>query len=143
MFRLRLAAVLALLAAGAMSASAQDSVREPPPGEGVICALAVYSAVAEAGSRCRTGQDAKFQSDLREMVASLDDYVLRNGDLTAAQLRQFKASPAGAGIPTERLCKGDAVKMYDAMKARDTREARSQLEKLLARPGKPTWGACL
>lgn len=139
MLRLRMAAVVALWAA-AMSARAQEPVREPPPGEGVICALAIYSAVAEAGSRCRTSQDAKFQSELREMIASLDDYILRNGDLTAEQLRQFKASQAGVGIPTERLCKSDAVKMYDAMRARDV---RSQLEKLLARPGKPTWGACL
>lgn len=143
MFRTHLVMLAALLAAGPMAAQAQSPAREPPPGEGVICALAIYSAIAEVGARCRAGQDAALQSSIRGIVASLDDYVLRNGDISPEQLRKFKASQAGATTPTERLCKGDVVLMYDAMKGQDARKVRSEVDKLLARPGQPTWGTCL
>jgi hypothetical protein len=115
---------------------------EPPPGEGVMCALAIYGVVDQVGRRCFPGQDAPMQAEIGRAVAKLDGYVLANG-WTAKDLARFKRDQTWVDEPNDKLCKGDPADLYRGMAAADLAELRAGVDAQVSRPGKPTWGDCL
>ena len=140
----------ALIAAGVGASAAHawsvQAPREPLPGQGVICSMAILNAMAEVGRRCFPGQNPEFQAELARATALIDDYVLRNSDWTPADLERFKREQAHVG-DTEAfpsLCHDrDVVGMYRQMAASDLAQTRADTDRMLARPGRPTWGDCL
>ena len=138
-----LAAAVAIIMASVVAARAQ--VREPEPGEGVICAWAIYSAMIEVASRCFPGEHADVQVALRDGVSRIDDYVRRNGEPPPSEedIARFKREQGLVGAPTEQLCHGDAVGMYHAIAAQGAEKIRESIDAVVARPGRPSWGTCL
>ena len=115
---------------------------EPPPGEGVICALGIYSAVAEVGKQCFPSQDLEFQEGVNRAVAKLDAYVLKNSETTKDDLARLKYEQSRVGKPKDIVCSSDMLKLYQGM-ARNGAGVEAAVDKLVSRPGKPTWGSCL
>lgn len=136
-------ASIALLLALPASASLSQQARVIPPGEGVICAWAIYGALAEVAERCPVASDEAFRLELRRTVDRLDAYVLANSQLTTEQIADFKSVQSHVGTPTEHLCQGDPLDMYDAMRSTGVDDLRTSIDELTARPGQPTWGTCL
>jgi hypothetical protein len=132
--RLALATSLTLLAVPAGARS--------PPGEGVICAAALYTYADEVMSKCHAGKQPKLQAELRRGVKRIDAYLLKNSTMTRADLVAFKREQAGVGRPAEVLCGVDDEGLYKALTNKSPQELRSFFDNLLARPGKPTWGTC-
>lgn len=130
-----------LLFCAASSPLAQE--REPPPGEGIFCALAIYSYVDQVAAACRPTEAPELRAALRESVARLKTYVLANGGGTEAEVEQFLRDQGGVGAAKERLCTGDPLMMYEAIKRSGPAQLRSGIGTMVARPGKPTWGTCL
>ncbi len=114
-----------------------------PPGEGVLCAAAIFGLMAEVGRRCFPDKDRAFQTELARSVEKLDEFMLRDPDWTAAKLATFKASPTRPSVDTTRLCQGDAIQMFDAIAAQGASALRVSIDKSVSRPGKPSWGDCL
>ena len=143
-----ISAALALLTSSAdhQRASAQVNDRTPPPGEGVLCAWAIYAAIATVGQKCHPGEDPEFQSALGRTIARFDAYVLANStpSATPAWIDAFKRQQGSQDTPTAALCANkDAENMYQALLKAGANEIRKSTDELLARPGNPEWGTCL
>jgi len=136
------AAVLALMTlSGVNPASPQDQVQA---GEGVICLWAISSLVAEVGQRCAPDRNPEAQDALRQSVRRIDAYVRANSDITDEQFAQFKREQARVGAPEAELCHGDPMQMFESMATDEAAgQIREQTDRILAQPGKPTWGTCL
>jgi hypothetical protein len=120
-----------------------DPPRRPPAGEGVVCAWGVYTLAATVGEKCFPGQNPALQADLKAAVSALDAYVARNDPkMTPAAVAQFKREQAHVDAPPDLLCRGDALQMYRAVEKVDRAKWKGDLDRLLARDGKPTWGDC-
>jgi len=126
-------------------AFAQAEAVRSEPGEGVICAWAIYSAMAEVGARCHPDEDADVQAELTLAVARLDAYVIANTTppATIERIAEFKREQGMAGAPKEQLCRGAPEEMYKSVAARSPAEIRKTVDDLVARAGPPTWGTCL
>ncbi|MBI1251792.1 MAG: hypothetical protein GC189_10000 [Alphaproteobacteria bacterium] len=126
-------------------AIAQSGRRTPEPGEGVICAWALYSVAAEVGRRCFPGQNVEVNEELVRSVARIDAFVIANTDpqTTKQQIDEFKRQQGGVGADQESLCRGDAVQIYRSLAAQGALEIRRSIDTLVSRPGSPTWGTCL
>lgn len=129
------AAALALIAGPALAQS--------KPGEGVICAAALYTYADEVISKCHDGKQPKLQAELRRGVKRLDAYILKNSKMTKAELASFKREKAGVGRPPEVLCQVDDEGLFKALTNKSAKEMRSYFDRLTARPGTPTWGKCV
>ena len=114
-----------------------------PAGEGVICALGIYNAMAEVGRRCLDGQEPEFQAELDRTVSQIDEYVLRNSDTSRADLMAFKREQALLGEPEAEVCRPEPIGMYRHMASAGAASLRASTRQLLKRPGKPSWGDCL
>ena len=150
--RVRAAFSVALLAitfvssstASAQRPSSSTESRDPPPGEGIVCAWALYSVAAQVAARCFPGENPALEAELRNSVTKLDAYVARNSkDATPANIEKFKQEQGGVGAPVERLCKGDAVMVYRAFERAGPDKLRLETDKATARDGPPSWGTCL
>jgi hypothetical protein len=144
--------VLALVAASFLAALggepfafAQSGRRTPEPGEGVICAWALYSVATEVAGRCYPGQNVEVQQELVRSVARIDAFVIANADpqVTEQQVEEFKRQQGGVGADEELLCHGDAEQLYQSLAAQGASEIRQSIDTLVSRPGPPTWGTCL
>lgn len=113
------------------------------PGEGVICAMGIYNAMAEVGRRCFAGQDQEYQNELIRAVNRIDRYVLSNSNWTDADLAKFKREQARVGEPTDLVCVAEMTDMYLHSSKQGAPRLRKTTDVLLARPGPPTWGDCL
>jgi hypothetical protein len=130
-------------AAAPQAPAAAPIERQRSPGEGVLCAWALVSVVAEVGARCFPGQSPAMQSELHRSVNRLDAYVLKNGrDMTQAKVNDFKRQEGGVGAPTEGLCSGDPVELYRAFEKRGPEELRTMIDRAVERAGSPTFGTC-
>jgi hypothetical protein len=114
-----------------------------PAGEGVICLWGITNAAAEIGRRCRPGQSSAFQAELERSVGRVDAYVLRNSPATAEDIARFKREQGLSETPQAQLCTGELIAFYDHLAARGPEALRSEVDRLLSRPGPPTWGDCL
>lgn len=113
------------------------------PGEGIFCAAAIYSVAYEVAHRCFSAQSPDVQAALKDAVARLDAYILENSKSTRAQIDQFNRDQGGVGAPTERLCRGDSVQIYQAIARAGAVKLRSSVDMMTARKGPPSWGTCL
>lgn len=140
-----LLAGVCLVAGALLQPRASAQMREPEPGEGVICALAIYATVMEVGRRCYPEADAEIQGELARSVSRIDAYVLANtnGQVTQQQIDEFKRQQGNFGASEEFLCHGDPDQMYQSVVAQGVAELRRSTDELLSRPGEPTWGTCL
>lgn len=139
------AGALAVLTGAASTPTPQDA-RETPPGEGIICAMAIFGAIAEIGRRCYPDRLPEFQEELRQSLVRMDAYVLANSDTTAEDLERFKADQTGVGVPDAELCSSEFASIYTEPPPEaitDAAEFRTYVDQLVARPGTPTWGTCL
>ena len=148
MFRTIGAIALASLALGWPS-TAPSQERQAPPGEGVICAWAIYAVISNVAERCDPDGDPDLRAELRRAVERLDAYMAANTNLTPEQIHAFKVDQAHIDVPTTELCASEAVDLYRGFeRGRDDGEVnvqalRSHVDGLVARPGTPTWGTCL
>lgn len=131
--------VMVALATG--PAVAQPSSEKP--GEGVICAWAIMTTMAEVGDRCFPGEDPDYQRELHSAVSRLDAYVAKNSKRTPAEIQAFKRQQAHVGAPVEAICHGDVVEMYRALHKRGAPSVRAIVDQVAAHDGEPTWGTCL
>jgi hypothetical protein len=143
-----LAAMAALVAAAPRGAESDAELiaraaREPPPGEGAICALALFAAAAEVGRRCFPDERPALQAELDRASARLDAFVLANSRTSRAELDELKRKQALVGAPQAELCASDAMMIYRAFAAQGADALKADSEKLVTRPGPATWGDCL
>jgi hypothetical protein len=126
-------------------ASAQTEPRESEPGEGVVCAWAIYSAMAEVGGRCLPEEDLEFQEELQRSVARIDEYVLLNASppVTVEQVAEFKREQGNTDSTTEHLCGAEMIGYFRSFAEQGADSVRTATDQMLARPGNPTWGTCL
>jgi hypothetical protein len=133
-----------LLATPALVGAAPPPPRLSPPGEGVLCMMVFVDVAAEVGRRCFPGQNLPFQTRVESAEAKFDAYVLKNGPATPAQLAAFKKDQARIGSPAfECNAGGDLVQTYKNFLAVDPNFLTTEVDKLLARPGRPTFGDCV
>jgi hypothetical protein len=139
--------LVVVLGAGLLLADSgfRTAAADPPlktPGEGVMCALGIYTYLEQVGAQCFPGQDPALQTELHRSVAELDRFVLANG-WTPADLTRFKAEQARVGQPKEKVCLAEWLPLYGASRRSGTEKLRASVLGLVARPGRPTWGDCL
>jgi len=137
------ALVVACATQGDSAPPPRITARTPPPGEGIFCALAIYSVAQEVGLQCFPGESPEIQSELSRSVGKLEAYVLQNSKTTPAELAQLRNQQGAVGAPKERLCTGDAVAIYRAIAKGGAERLRTSIDAAVARSGKPTWGDCL
>lgn len=144
-FRRLVASAMVATLASVPLASENSATRQTVPGEGVICFWSIYIAVSEVGNRCYPGQHAEVQAELQRAVSLIDAYVLANSKPppTQEQIAKFKSEQGNVGAPKEFLCRGDPDQMYLMFVKAGALSIRTQVDALLSRPGKPTWGTCL
>ena len=135
------------LACGASLAASQgklvDGKYEPAPGEGVICHMGIYNMLAEYGRRCSPPPKPEFQAELERSIVRIDEYVLANSKISRDQIAAFKLKQSRVGAPDASICRADFGEMYQSASKASATELRDSVDKLLARPGEPTWGDCL
>jgi hypothetical protein len=141
--RIALILTLMTLAFGPAQAAGAKPPPEPPAGEGVICAWAIYAVLAEVGRRCFPDDAPEFQAELRSSVAKIDAYVAKNSKATPEDITRFKRDQSHVDLPKELVCQGDGVAMYQSAKRGGVAIIRQHTDSLLARAGEPTWGTCL
>ena len=139
----------------ALSASAQSAPpattpptpsaeREKPPGEGVLCAWGIYTAMASVGSTCFPGENPGLQADLRRYSAQLEAYVVRNDrNATPQSIAEFRREQGQAETPAAKLCRADIVRMYRGFEKADRQALKAAVAEATARDAQPTWGTCL
>lgn len=135
-------AVAAALGPAAFGAAPRQSA-EPAPavGSDVLCALAIYSVLAEVSARCAPDKAPELQAELRRQIDRLDAHALANG-MTAETLAAFKAKRVPD--PSDpAVCETYREEGFDEALEIDPEELRSHVDDLMARPGTPDWGDCL
>lgn len=138
------ATVLGLAFNGAQAAPPPGMAqRTPPPGEGIICAWAIYAAAAEIGARCFPREAPEFQAELNRSVGRIDAYVLKNSKATPEDVARFKRDQGHVGYPKELICKGDGLQLYHSLKSVGAARLRAATDAAVGQPGEPTWGTCL
>lgn len=144
MMRSKWAAVAAIiLAAGVPAASAapQSAPRERPAGEGVLCALALYSGIVEVARRCTPETAPALQAELVRQVERLEAYSLANG-MTPEALADFKRQNL-AGPSDPAMCAAYMEDGFESALTVDPADLRAGVDAMVARPGAPTWGSCI
>ncbi len=130
-------------AAGPAEQKTPDAeILSEPRGQGVFCGWAFMVLAREVGKQCFAGQDPEFQAQLNESVSRIDQYVIKNGQLTAADVAAFKKEQGEEGAPASVLCHGDPVVLYKLFRSKGVGAIKSLTEALVSRPGKPSWGTC-
>ena len=120
----------------------EAEIQSEPPGEGVLCGWGFIVLAREVGKLCFAGQDAEFQARLNESVSRMDQYVIKNGKFTAADVARFKKEQGQEGAPASILCHGDPVEIYKGYRSRGAAAIKSLTDAMVSRPRKPTWGTC-
>lgn len=134
-----------MLAFGASSASAQNGLGSLPgqePGYGTLCIWSMLTVVAEVGSRCHAGENLALQANLDRAAARFKEYVIINMDppLTDGQVQEFLRVFGYVGAPVEQVCSELFEDVYQRI-ASDP-EFLTDVDALIAEPGKPTMGLC-
>ena len=135
---------LTLFVLAVISQSAVASpILETQPGEGVLCLWTYTVASAEIGRRCRSGRNPELQAELERAVERFDAYVLRNApEATPEMVERFKREQGLSGASTAVICESEITGLYDRIEGLGIAHLRSQVDEMLARPGRPTWGDC-
>ncbi len=134
---------VAALASLTLLTSAAPAAKVAAPGEGLICSAMLMVAAAEVGRRCAAGRDSEVQQELGRSIGRIDAFILRHSDITAADLSTFKRRQGGAALSNGEICSGDRLDLYQQFVKVGPATIRAETDRLVARPGKPTWGDCL
>ena len=134
-------AVVLLAGVPAASAAPQSAARESPAGEGVLCAIALYSGIAEIARTCTPDTAPALQAELVRQVERLDAYALANG-MTPETLADFKRQNL-AGISDPAMCAAHMEDGFASALTADPADLRAGVDEMVARPGTPTWGSCI
>ncbi|WP_439471740.1 hypothetical protein [Brevundimonas sp.] len=136
--------IVALTGLAAFGNAPVQTAREAPPGEGVVCAWALYSFASDVVERCPSNVSPEMKAELKRSVERLDAYVRANSEITQEDFDQFKREQANVGRPEAEICQADADEgLVDAMTQMPVTQLRIYIDDLTARPGAPTWGTCL
>lgn len=130
----------------ALGASAQPAPPERvvAPGEGVLCAWGIYTAMASVGATCFPGENPEFQADLRRFSEDLEAYVARNDKRATPQsIAEFKRVQGKTETPAAKLCHAEIIQLYRSFEGADRKALRASVAAAVARSGQPTWGTCL
>ncbi|UIP05668.1 hypothetical protein LY632_08065 [Erythrobacter sp. SDW2] len=97
----------------------------------------------EQGRLCHAGLDPDYQLRLKGYVERIDAYIIRNTDGTGDWLTAFKDDEnIQKGRPD--LCDaGDDYDFYGAFREVEPAELDNDMDEMLARDGKPTFGDCV
>jgi hypothetical protein len=139
-------ALIIAIGSGSLAASQGKVISgkyEPAPGEGVICAMGIYNALAEYGRRCSPPPNPEFQAELERSTIRIDQFVLANSKISLDEIAKFKLKQSRVGAPDASICRMDIGNMYQIASKVGAKDLRDGMDKLLARPGEPTWGDCL
>jgi len=104
--------------------------------------MAFVDVAAETGRRCFVGQNPEFQARVESAEEKFDGYFLKNAPATADELARFKREQAGVGKPDFDCKNDDFVSVYKKFSTLDPSVLTTEVDKLLSRPGKPTFGDC-
>lgn len=137
--------ILALAAPLAMAVQDVPTVPEDKdPAVGTVCLWAIYNVIDQVGKRCHKGEDAALQAFVAQGAARLDQVLRDKGGMTEEQLARFKREQTGTDVPDAEFCKPNGADgFYKPAREQKLEAMRRDLDKVLARPGKPTWGDCL
>ena len=130
---------LPLAALALVGASPID--RETKPGEGVLCLGGfIYFAQLE-GKVCHSGKDDTYQKRLDGYVERLDAYLIRNFPDGKAGLEYFKVDEGMTLETRPDIC--SSYKVWDHLRKTPAAKFDAQVDKLLERDGRPTFGDCV
>jgi len=135
--------VAMIIAVGLVTTTARAEPPQPIPGEGILCALALYSVANEVARVCRPSDPPQLGVELGHAVDRLTEYITTNGGGTPAEVEEFKRQQGGVGRAADVLCKGDALMIYEGIRHMSPDALRLSVDSAVARPGKPTWGVCI
>lgn len=141
---MRLLPRLGLAVAALALIGADVPERERPPGVGVLCigGLLYYTDI-EARS-CHAGEDPAYQERLSSYVARFDAYLIRNLPGGEADLKSFKEDQGLTPDARPDICIADEENsFYDGFRKMEPAELDAEVDKVLMRDGKPTFGDCL
>jgi len=130
------AAVALLAIAVTANASAQPDFA---PGDGMLCAAALYHATAQAAKRCYPDEAVELQAELGQAVERIDAFILANSDWTLQQLAAFNDEQARVESGA-KPCEDQAVEIFRKMMKAKPESVRAAVDLGTARAGKPTWG---
>lgn len=139
---LTIATAVATSASVASNGLAPANPTGPKPGEGVLCLWALTSVASEVGKHCPGKSDPSFQADLDGSVALMDQYVSANTHIGTEGIAKFKSQQGGVGESPAELCTADKTRLYDSLRAQGAAAIQESVQKVVARPGTPTWGDC-
>lgn len=133
------AAALALASLGSSSAAQTQK----PAGTGVLCMGTFIYFAEEQGRLCHAGQDPEYQLRLKGYVERIDNYIVRNTDGTGEWLTTFKDDEnIQKGHPD--LCNlGADSNFYGIFRDVDPADLDKDVDAMLVRDGKPTFGDCV
>ncbi len=114
---------------------------EYAPGGGLLCTLATFHIVAGAARRCFAGQDGPFQTAMADAVTRVEAHAQASGT-SRAELDAFARAMAGEQRPGGGGCDEEAARLYRSVRDSGVEALQTEVERQLARPGPPQWGAC-
>lgn len=155
MIRLFLAACL-VVAVMPQSVSAQtvlnrDSWRpsfENDPQGGVLCVWSIYIVTQRIGAVCFQ-EEAAFQATLDDAVRRMDDFILSNMPTSREALEAARHEARQMSVTDEALAQrcrsGDRTipDLYRHFRARGPDLVRTDMDRLLATPRRPSMNPCL
>ncbi len=134
--------VLFLLAFHTTLAVADDQ-RQDERGA-VLCIWMIHSSMLHIGETCSATTDDDFLDVLRVSVIRIEDFIVRNSDMTLVQLAEERRK-RDSQAPSN-LCDpaGESMRLYAQVKERVTiGEMRAQIDKLLEVDRPPVSNPCL
>jgi hypothetical protein len=141
-FAIGLLALLIALPTSAPIAKPQNT----EPGEGVICAWAIVATVVEMGQRCAPDRHPETQMAFRESLQRFRSYAAENqagSEIEGFDIDSLQAQLVDPGTPDAMLCGPDAMQFFEAMISQSPEDIRAMTDRLVERPGPPSWGTCL
>jgi hypothetical protein len=111
---------------------------------GFVCWAAILESISEVGRRCVADEKPAFRAAINKSISEIDSHLRQAGRWSDEQLVSFKSQMGEHTASTEKLCgNNDALQMYRALESAGTAELEKTNASMLAKPGKPEWGACL
>ena len=141
-----LAAALIGATLGAAAVAQEQAAPEPFDVDtrmGVLCSLALVHTLEAVGRRCMAEADPAFQAALSDAAARLETHVLASAAMTPDELAGFRRSMAGDIQSDAAICGGDGARLYGVAREGGAERLRAHVDRQVARPGPPAWGACL
>ena len=111
----------------------------------VLCARMLYIAAEQVGRQCAAGQDAAFQQELTRSLSRIDRFIIANSSqpVTQAQLDAARAREQAQNRRHVKLCEGDMLGLYQAIRAQGPQAMRTSVDDLLSIPREPVLNPCL